>query len=163
MINLFKIKLNIKKKLNRNEFINTVDSNKIWCKLLNDEEVLTLLNQLKEKITTHDFKFDNNFIMNGRRTCLRNMIFERVENSTNEKKKIITDSLFNLWEFVNDEYDGNLIEISKKLNCPLRKIISKCNKYRKKNIICLQEKDLILEMIKKIEDYIIYNSKISDL
>ena len=121
---------------------------------MNVEDVLNLLNNLKQEISKYDFERDNNFIMNGRRKGLRDMIFERLNGSNNQYEENIKDSLFNLWEFVSDEYDGDLIFVSKELNLTLNDTINMCEKYRKKNIICLQEKDIILEIIRKIENYI---------
>lgn len=138
-------------KLNRQKFIDSVDSDKIWSKSLNIDEILNLLNQLEKEISKHSFKIDNNFIMNERRKNLKSMIFDRLDSSNDKLEEDIKESLFNFWEFINDEYDGSLINISKELNLPLEKVINRCEKYKKNNIICLQEKNIILEMINKLK------------
>ena len=138
-------------KLNRQKFIDSVDSDKIWAKSLNIGEILNLLNQLEKEISKHSFKIDNNFIMNERRKNLKSMIFDRLDSSNDKLEEDIKESLFNFWEFINDEYDGSLINISKELNLPLEKVINRCEKYKKNNIICLQEKNIILEMINKLK------------
>ena len=128
---MFGMKLKPKKLLKRKDFINSVDSKKIWSKSLNVEDVLNLLNNLKQEISKYDFDRDNNVIMTGRRKGLRDMIFERLNGSNNQYEENIKDSLFNLWEFVSDEYDGDLIFVSKELNLTLNDTINMCEKYRK--------------------------------
>lgn len=113
-----------------------------------------MLIQLKQEISKYNFIVDNNFIMNGRRICLKDMIYNRLNNSNNRYEDNIKESLFNLWEFISDEYDGNSLMISRELNISIKELDDMCGKYRKKNIICLQEKDVIIDMINKIESYI---------
>lgn len=141
-------------KLNRKKFIDLVDSNKIWSKCLNVEEIFELLKRLEKEISKHKFENDSNFIMNPRRISLKNMIYENFETSNEEMEEKVKEALFNFWEFVNDEYDGNLSMIVAELNLSLDELTSMCKKYRESNIICLQEKDEILGMIQKIKDYI---------
>lgn len=141
-------------KLNRKKFINLVDGDKIWSKVLNVEEILELLKRLEKEISKHKFENDNNFIMNPRRTSLRNMIYENLDTSNEKMEEKVKEALFNFWEFVNDEYDGNLSMLAAELNLSPDELTSMCKKYRESNIICLQEKDAILGMIQKIKDYI---------
>lgn len=150
---------NKKKFLNRNVLIHSVDSKKIWLKSLSVDDILDLLNKLIDEISKYDFELDENFVMNGRRNGLKNLIFERISNANNQYEETIKESLFNLWEFIGDEYDGNLMEISKKLKLPLKQVIDMCEKYRLKNIISLQEKDIIIDIINEIKKYIKENNK----
>lgn len=146
--------INKKNYLKRTDFINTVNSDEIWSKSLNVDDTLNLLNQLVNEISKYDFELDNNFIMNGRRNTLKNMIFERLNNPNSQYEDTVKESLFNFWEFVSDEYDGNLLMISQQLKLPLKDVINMCDKYRLKNIISLQEKDIIIDIIKEIKKYI---------
>ncbi len=150
---------NKKKFLNRNVLIHSVDSKKIWLKSLSVDDILDLLNKLIDEISKYDFELDENFVMNGRRNGLKNLIFERISNANNKYEETIKESLFNLWEFIGDEYDGNLMEISKQLKLPLKQVIDMCEKYRLKNIISLQEKDIIIDIINEIKKYIKENNK----
>ena len=120
---------------------------------------MDLLNKLIDEISKYDFELDENFVMNGRRNGLKNLIFERISNANNKYEETIKESLFNLWEFIGDEYDGNLMEISKQLKLPLKQVIDMCEKYRLKNIISLQEKDIIIDIINEIKKYIKENNK----
>ena len=150
---------NKKKFLNRNVLIHSVDSKKIWLKSLSVDDILDLLNKLIDEISKYDFELDENFVMNGRRNGLKNLIFERISKANNQYEEILKESLFNLWEFIGDEYDGNLMEISKQLKLPLKKVIDMCEKYRLKNIICLQEKNIIIDIINEMKKYIKENQK----
>lgn len=150
---------NKKKFLNRNVLIHSVDSEKIWLKSLSADAILDLLNKLIDEISKYDFELDENFVMNGRRNGLKNLIFERISKANNQYEEILKESLFNLWEFIGDEYDGNLMEISKQLKLPLKKVIDMCEKYRLKNIICLQEKNIIIDIINEMKKYIKENQK----
>lgn len=143
-----------KNHLSRNALINSVDKNKIWSKSLDFVDILNLLKQLENNLSKYDFELDDDFVMNGRRSCLRDMIFERLNNSNNQYEENVKESLFNLWEFISDEYDGNLLSVSEQLKLPVKEVTDMCNNYRKKNIICLQEKDIILEIIQIIKNYI---------
>ena len=66
----------------------------------------------------------------------------------------IKESLFNLWEFASDEYNGSLFTASEKLDINIKKLEEMCKKYKEKNVICLQEKEVIIEIINKIINYI---------
>lgn len=142
-----------KKKLKRKTFLNLVDGNKIWNKSLSSKETLVLLDNLKERLNYFKFKKDNNFIMNDRRCLLKEMITDRFNTSKNYEENI-KESLFNLWEFASDEYNGSLFTASEKLDISVQKLEEMCKKYKDKNIICLQEKEIILEIINEITSYI---------
>lgn len=146
----------IKKKnyLNRNDFINLVDSNKIWSKSMTMPEIKELLEYLENKISEYDFDTDKNFVMNSRRKGLKSKIEEQLLKNDKNISELILESLFNFWEFVNDEYFGNFISISRELELSIKELTNMDNEYRKKGIICIQEKEVILEMIQIIKNYI---------
>lgn len=147
-----------KKHLSRNDFINSVDSNKIWSKSLNLPEINELLEYLKNKISKYDFEIDKNFIMNSRRKRLYSMIKERMFKNDETVNDYALESLFNLWEFVNDEYPGDFISIAEELKLSIKELVIMDNEYRKKGIICIQERDIILEIIYVIKNFIIQNT-----
>ncbi len=143
------ILFNIKKQLKRLEFINSVDSNKIWSKELSIQEIDELLEKLKQELSKYNYKKDKDFFIDGRRSIMKRYVKEKEATEF-----YIKDSLFNFWEYVNNEYYGSspdLVEKLKKSNFELSKI---WDKYNKKGIICLQEKEDILEMINLIQDKI---------
>lgn len=150
---MFKI-FNKKKYLKRSEFINFGDSDKIWSKKMTITDINNLLIYLEKQINMYDFEFDKNFIMNSRRKGLKSMIDERIVNSNGNANDNILESLFNFWEFINDEYFGDYISISKELGISVQDLTKMDDEYRKKGIICSQEKEMIIYIIRKLKDYI---------
>ena len=153
MINMFNF---IKRRnyLSREELINSVDSNKIWSKSMTLSEIKELLEYLEIKITKYDFDIDKNFIMNSRRKELKSIIKERLLQNNNNINELVSESLFNFWEFVSDEYPGNFLLASEDLGLTIKELDTMDNEYRKKGIICSQERDIILEIIMAIKTHI---------
>lgn len=153
------------KKLNRNDFIKLVDSNKIWSKSMTLAEIKNLLEYLENEISKHDFDIDKNFIMNSRRKEIKAKIEERTLQNDRDINKLVSESLFNFWEFVSDEYPGGAGGIMldcRELGLSIKEFDAMDNAYRKKGIICSQEKEVMLEMIQVIKKYINKNLKIDN-
>lgn len=140
--------------LKRTDFINSVDSNKIWSKSMTLDEIKELLEHLKNEISKYEFDIDENFIMNSRRKILKSNIEERLLKNEGNANELIADSLFNFWEFVGDEYPGNIISDVQELGISIKEFDAMDKAYRDKGIICIQERDAILEMIKTIKNHI---------
>lgn len=140
--------------LKRTDFINSIDSNKIWSKTMTIDETKLLLEQLENELSKYDFDEDKNFIMNARRKCLKRMIEERLQKDKGNANELVADSLFNFWEFVGDEYPGNIISDVQELGISIKEFDAMDKAYREKGIICSQEKDIILDMIRIMENYI---------
>lgn len=154
--NITKKVLKFPKYLKRTDFMNSVDSDKIWSKELTIPEALNIIEILKTELKTHKFKIDSNFIVNQRRKALKSAITEEIlakENRNNIEKQV-SEALSTLWEFVNDEYAGNAIEYCREFGISTEEFYKMDKKYRKKGIICLQEKNIILEILSCIEFYI---------
>lgn len=143
------ILFNLKKKLKRDDFINSVNSDKIWSKELSIKEIKELLQQLKQVLSSHTFKEDTNFFMDGRRILMKRYVQEK--EITEEK---IKDALFNFWEFVNNEYCGSSHEAAEKYNKSMHELAIIWDKYKATGLICLQEKNEILDMINTLENKI---------
>lgn len=140
--------------LKRTDFINSVDSNKIWSKSMTLDEIKELLEHLKNEISKYEFDIDKNFIMNSRRKVLKSNIEERLLKNEGNRNDLVLESVFNFWEIVGDEYFGDFISISRDLGLSVQKLTRMDNEYRKKGIICVQERDIILEIIDSIINYI---------
>ena len=140
--------------LKRTDFINSIDSNKIWSKTMTIDKTKLLLEQLENELSKYDFDEDKNFIMNARRKCLKRMIEERLQKDKGNANELVADSLFNFWEFVGDEYPGNIISDVQELGISIKEFDAMDKAYREKGIICSQEKDIILDMIRIMENYI---------
>lgn len=139
------------KKLKREDFINSVDSDKIWKKKLTIPEIREVFNTLIGQLTQYDFSLDNDFFMNGRRRYCKDTI-EKLMSKDDKNHNDILDGLFAFWEFVGDEYVGTLYSASEELEIPVQKLEMMDQDYRKRGIICTQEKDIIIDLIKTIED-----------
>ena len=137
--------------LKRTDFINSVDSNKIWAKSMTLSEIKLLLEHLETELSKYEFDIDKNFIMNSRRKTLKGMIEERLQKTEDNINELISESLFNFWEFVGDEYPGNIISDVRELGITIKEFDTMDKAYREKGIICSQEKDAILEMIHEIK------------
>ena len=140
--------------LKRTDFINSIDSNKIWSKTMTIDKTKLLLEQLENELSKYDFDEDKNFIMNARRKCLKRMIEARLQKDKGNANELVADSLFNFWEFVGDEYPGNIISDVQELGISIKEFDAMDKAYREKGIICSQEKDIILDMIRIMENYI---------
>lgn len=140
--------------LKRTDFINSVDSNKIWSKSMTMPEIKSLLEYLENELSKYEFDADKNFIMNNRRKGLKREIEERLQKNNGNINEIISESLFNFWEFVGDEYPGNILLDVQELGISIDEFDAMDKAYRDKGIICIQERDTILEMIKTIKNHI---------
>lgn len=139
-----------KKYLKRTDFINSVDSNKIWSKSMTLSEIKLLLEHLENELSKYYYDKDKNFIMNNRRKGLKRMIEERLQKKDGNINELVAESVFNFWEFVGDEYPGNIISDVKELGISIKEFDAMDKAYREKGVICEQEKDTILEMIQFI-------------
>lgn len=140
--------------LKRTDFINSVDSNKIWSKSMTLDEIKELLEHLKNEISKYEFDIDKNFIMSSRRKVLKSNIEERLLKNEGNRNDLVLESVFNFWEIVGDEYFGDFISISRDLGLSVQELTKMDNEYRKKGIICVRERDIILEIIDSIINYI---------
>lgn len=140
---MFKLK---KKHLRREDFINSFNSKKIWSKSMTLPEIKELLEKFEIELSKYEYENDKNFLMNTRRSILKRMVDDRLEKDDNVNA-IITDSLFNFWEFVSDEYSGSEITTSRETGLSIKEVIDMNNAYSEKGIICAEERDIILEMI----------------
>ena len=137
--------------LKRENFIKLVDSEKIWSKTMTLSEVKELLDFLEMEISKYNYESDRNFLMDGRRNGLKTFIEERVLDSKENINENVLESLFNFWEFVNNEYYVISGETIDKLNMSPEELDNMCSEYTKKGIICLEEKNVILDMIQMIK------------
>ena len=137
--------------LKRENFIKLVDSEKIWSKTMTLSEVKELLDFLEMEISKYNYESDRNFLMDGRRNGLKTFIEERVLDSKENINENVLESLFNFWEFVNNEYYVISGETIHKLNMSPEELDNMCSEYTKKGIICLEEKNVILDMIQMIK------------
>ena len=143
--------------LKRTDFLNLMESYKICSKKLTIPEIKELLDLLEKELSNYEYDIDMNYLMNGRRFYLIFGIKERLsEKSISIDINFnIFESLMNLWEFVVEDYYGITLEAASRLNLSLKEMEDMCSEYSKSGIICLQERDNIIEIIHLIKNYII--------
>ena len=117
-------------------------------------EIKELLAYLENEIPKYNYDIDKNFIMNTRRKYLKLRIEENLLKNEGNNNELILEALFNFWEFINDDYFGDYSSSSRELGLSIQELIKKDNEYRKKGIICIQEKEVILEIIREIKKHI---------
>lgn len=118
------------------------------------QEIKDLLQFLENEISNYIFEIDENFVMNSRRKVLKDNIMDKLNKSEIVLEDVL-ESLFNFWEFIQDEYSGDLIIISKELNKSVQELVDMDEKYRGKGIICEQEKQVIMEIINILKKAIV--------
>lgn len=118
------------------------------------QEIKDLLQFLENEISNYNFEIDENFIINSRRKVLKDNIMDRLNKSEIVLEDVL-ESLFNFWKFIQDEYSGDLIIISKELNKSVQELVVMDEKYRSKGIICEQEKQVIMEIINILKKAIV--------
>ena len=82
------------------------------------------------------------------------MIINKLSDPNRDKEDAVTDSLYNLWEYISNDYDGNSLDTARLNGVSREEADTKCSKYRKSGIISLKEKDEILLMMNYIIQYI---------
>jgi len=151
-------KVEIKKNnyLKREDFLNLVDNKKIWSKSMTIDEVKYLLDFLEKEIDKYNYVSDKDFLMDGRRQGLKLKIESRLSNNNKNISENVLESLFNFWEFVNNEYYVASLEALERLNIKREELEKRCNKYTQDGIICLEEKNVILEIIQILKKIVSY-------
>ena len=112
--------------LKREDFINSVDKKKIWDKSLNLYQVKELLDFLEKEMSKYNYISDKNFLMDGRRNGLKTSIEERTLNGDENINENVLESLFNLWEFVNNEYYVASLEAQQRLHLKREEMENMC-------------------------------------
>lgn len=80
---------------------------------------------------------------------------EQKDDATSNE--IVNESLFNFWEFVGDEYPGGaggIMNDCRELGISIQDFDAMDKSYREKGVICIQEKDTIIEMIRLIKKHL---------
>lgn len=142
-----------KNNLKRADFMSLIDIEKIHDQKVSIEEIRNMLNTMEEELSKHAFVTDKNYIFNARRKSLKSQMesFLMKSDNTNE---FLYYALHNFWEFISDEYPGNPMETCREFGIPIKEFDKMDMTYRKKGIICLQEKEDILKLIHIIKNNI---------
>lgn len=137
------------KKLRREDLVKILNERKEMKKSnVEIEEYKNLLNDLETEINNHLFEVDNRFVTYGRRNFLKQQ-FEDYLNNNN-----YTDAFINLEEYILG-YTSFLTpgDIPQEENRKFRDVLSDNDNYFEDGIICLQEKNIIIEMINEFRNH----------
>lgn len=146
--------------LKRKDLLDIIDNNIEEWNNDSDEKVLTVLDKLLLEIDNHNYIEDKRFIINGRRDSLINEFNYLLETKHERSWKNVYEVLHVIWQFISNDYEGGLVGFEKpatELGISIREAYDMSISYRKDNIICLQEKEIIISMIKRLQDLILLN------
>jgi len=121
---------------------------KMWNKNLNNQEYYNMLEQFLNKLNSYEYENDDNYLLNSRRKNCIETINKNILN-----KGSIVDIMWAFWEFISNEY-GGFASLENEFNKSRIELETMDSNYRNKKIICLKEKEDILNLINKIKNYI---------
>ena len=116
-------------------------------------DILEFLKRLRDEINKYKYYVSSNFITIGRRDFLRESLTKKLKFDYDDQEIKFQDSLGNIESYIygEDYFHWLHHKYTKKKFEHLLKINAK---YRDKGIICLQEKNILLDMINEMEGYI---------
>lgn len=152
-------------RLRREELINItkkfIDSiNKYPIFDIPNKNYLDYLEELKQKLNQYELKEDTRFVTYGRLSFLKNELTERLkdeklkEPDPNWKDKWDNrmGAFWDLSDYIRGDRYISIGQVPKELS--FHEVLRKNDEYYKDGFICKQEKEIILEMINEIEEYI---------
>ena len=142
-------------KLYRNELINYEEQ---WIKNhknANDNliEYMSFLDGLKELILNHDYELDERFVTYGRRDFLRQEFSDYLNEKVYCGRGKYNDAFVDIADFYSGNTWINMSSVPQELS--FRKIDNDDMEYKKTGIICKQEADIILDMIKEFKEHLV--------
>ena len=141
-------------KLKRNELIEFEEE---WVKKHpnvtdNPTQYASFLDGLKELIVNHDYESDERFVTYGRREFLR----QEFSDYLNERTYCGSGKYNDAFVDITDFYSGNswisMSSVPQELD--FRKIDNADIEYKKSGVVCKQEADIILDMIKEFKEHL---------
>lgn len=119
------------------------------------ENYLPLLNNLEEELNKAKYTKDNRFYTYGRREFLRKEFTDILDEKILYKPNRYFGALINLEEYINAESSFfNPGQIPSELRKEFHNILKEHDRYNKLGIICEEEKNILLDMIKEFKDKI---------
>jgi len=164
MMKMFEF-LKVNNKLKRDDLIsitqNFIDSiNEYPIFEIPDKNYLDYFKELKQKLNQYELKEDERFVTYGRLSFLKNELTERLkdeklkEPDPNWKDKW-DNRMGAFWDLSDYIRGDRYISIGQVPNdVSFHEILRKNDEYYKEGFICKQEKEVIIEMINEIEEYI---------
>lgn len=152
-------------RLKREELINITKKfigsiNKYPIFEIPDKNYLDYFEEIKQKLSQYEFKEDTRFVTYGRLSFLKTELTDRLkddklkEPDPNWKDKWDNrmGAFWDLSDYIRGDRYISIGQVPKELS--FHEVLRKNDEYYKDGFICKQEKELILEMINEIEEYI---------
>ena len=135
------------KKLKRENLIKIRDNrNEMKKENITTEEYINYFNAIENEMKNHLFEIDNRFVTYGRRNFLQKE-FNKFLNNNDYR-----NALMNLQEYMCDYTSFlTLADIPQGETREFHSILKDNDDYFKDGIVCLQEKDIIIDMINKFK------------
>ena len=141
-------------KLYRSELINYEE---LWLKKHqnvkdNPIEYTSFLDGLYELITNHDYESDERFVTYGRREFLRQEFSDYLNERTYCGRGKYNDAFVDITDFYSGNSWISMSSVPQELD--FRKINNADIEYKKDGIVCKQEADIILDMLKEFKEHL---------
>lgn len=148
------------------EFINNFNKYEIFK--IPNELYLDYFRKIEDKFNAYDFEEDSRFVTYERLSFLKEELTQRLDddklryeepNSVCGKGKWDNrmGAFIDLWDYIRGDRHFTPAHIPQGLN--FRKILQNNDQYYKDGLICKQERDILLEMIKEIKSFILNKFK----
>lgn len=152
------------------EFINNFNKYEIFK--IPNELYLDYFRKIEDKFNAYDFEEDSRFVTYGRLSFLKEELTQRLDddklryeepNSVCGKGKWDNrmGAFIDLWDYIRGDRHFTPTHIPQGLN--FREILQDNDQYYKDGLICKQERDILLEMIKEIKSFIKNNQSSSEI
>lgn len=128
---------------------------------VNANEYLPLLNDLENEMLKHEYEFDNRFVTYCRRDFLRKEFTDYLEGNTFSGRGKFNDAYVDLSEYFYGNTWISLGTVPEKLD--FRNVIRQDDEYKNSGIICEQEKDILLDMIKEFKHHIKIDMEVENM
>ena len=118
-----------------------------------NEDILNTLNQMEEIINNSEFESDDRFHVYGRRKFLIEEFDEKINEKGNARSYI--DAYYDISDFINfkiySAMTGEEREQILQSGLTIEETEQDLKAYLEEGIICLEEKDIIFDMIKRLK------------
>ncbi|MBE6156134.1 MAG: hypothetical protein E7161_00095 [Firmicutes bacterium] len=142
-------------KLKRKELVNIMQTFYKKYQIENDKKkkkhlISNLLLNIEKKLNNKSFKIDERFFTYCRRDFLRKEFTDKLNKQNIQMNNdYLIDAYFNLYDYVSNDTWISLSSIPNGISA--QEVIEKDNDYKKSGVICLQEKEILLEMIQELK------------
>ena len=141
-----------------NDFKKNIDSYDAFD--IPDNMYLDYMSKLQNALLSHSCIYDKRFVTYGRLDFLKEEFTKRLNDETLKIKKINfqnqddnrLSAFWDLQDYITGDRHISMINVPSGID--FHQLVRLNNEYYKDGIICLQERDILLNMIREMQDYI---------